>query len=122
VLQQLRDLLSLWSSTVSSSCDLTMGSSIAGSRAATLALANKLDMMGIGGSSSSAAAKMPKNYSSISMENCTAPLPTIPKLILRGIWTYPGFHHGRQLLELALAAACREGAAPRSTSPRPTCR
>jgi hypothetical protein len=59
-----------------------MGSSIAGSRAAMIELANKLDMMGIGGSSS-AGAKMAKNYSSLSAENSTAPLPAVPNLILR---------------------------------------
>jgi hypothetical protein len=70
----------------------------------------------IRGSSSSAGAKMPKNYSSLSVENSTAPLPAVPKLILGGIWT-------DRLLELALAAACHEGAAPRSTSSlRPTWR
>jgi len=36
-----------------------MGSSVAGSWAAMLALANKFDMMSIGGSNSSAGAKMP---------------------------------------------------------------
>jgi hypothetical protein len=76
-----------------------MGSSIAGSRAATLALANMLDMMGIGGSNSSTGAKLPKNYNSLSAENCTAPLPAVPKLILWGIWTYLGCHHSRQRIK-----------------------
>jgi hypothetical protein len=64
-LQQLSDLLSVWSSTVSSSCDQSMQSSIAGNCqgwAAMLALANNFDMMSIGGSSCSARAKMPWNY------------------------------------------------------------
>jgi hypothetical protein len=44
----------------------------------------------IGGSSSSAGAKMPKNDNSLYVENCTAPLPAVPNLILGGIWTDPG--------------------------------
>ena len=88
-----------------------------------LALANKFDMMGIGGSNSSAGEKMPQNYSSVSVENCTAAVLVVPKLILGSIWTDLGYHHGCQLLELALAAACHKGAAPRSTSSlRPTWR
>ena len=120
-LQQLRDLLSLWSSIVSSSCDQSMGSSVVGIWVAMLALANKFDMMSVGCGNSSAGAKMPQNYSSISMENYTTGIPAMPKLILGSIWTDLGYHHGCQLLELALAAACHKGAALRSTSPlRPT--
>jgi len=93
-----------------------MGSSVTGSWAAMLALANKFDIMSIGGYSSSNGAKMPQNYRSLFVENYTALVPTVPKQILGGIWTNLGCHHGRQLLELALAATCREGPTPRSTS------
>ncbi|CAD6225401.1 unnamed protein product [Miscanthus lutarioriparius] len=81
-LQQLSDLLSLWSSTASSSCDQSMGSSVAGScqgSAAMPALANKFDMMSIDSSSCSARPQMPLNYSSLSVENST-PVPAVPKL------------------------------------------
>jgi len=44
---------------MSSSYDKSMGSSVTGSWAAMLALANKFDMMSIGGCSSSAGVKMP---------------------------------------------------------------
>jgi hypothetical protein len=86
-LQQLSDLLSLWSSTVSSSSDQSMASSVAGSCqgwAAVPVLANKFDMMSIGGSSCSAGPQTPWNYSSLSVENST-PVPAMPKLILGGM-------------------------------------
>jgi len=86
-LQELSDLLSLWPSSASSSCNQSMGSSVAGSCqgwADMAALANKMDMMNIGGSSCSAGPKMPWNYSSLPTENSTS-VPHVPKLILGGM-------------------------------------
>ncbi|XP_066392364.1 bZIP transcription factor 29-like [Miscanthus floridulus] len=57
-----------------SSYDQSMGSSVAGSWVAMLALANKFDMMSIGGRNSSAGAKMPQNYRILRNREYTAQL------------------------------------------------
>ncbi|XP_066392358.1 bZIP transcription factor 30-like [Miscanthus floridulus] len=87
-LQQLSDLVSLWSSTASSSCDQSMGSSVAGScqgSADMPALANKFDMMSINSSSCSARPQMSLSYGSLSVENSTPVVSAVPKLIVGGM-------------------------------------
>jgi len=65
----------------------SMGSSVGCSCqgwADMLVLANKIDMMSIGGISCSGEAKMPWSYSSLSVENSTS-VPAVPKQILGGM-------------------------------------